>query len=148
MAIEEFSRDLGYLDKFFDKLEGHASTLSGEAGPKLLSLLGEERKRWDEIRSLLAGGSVTSEGREAKPVEPGKDPAPAPPQAPSGDTEDLAPVAAHYPHPYTRALHMGLSMLPRGEPPRQQPAASAPAPAAAGPRGQKTFTVGSLRSKR
>lgn len=155
MAIEEFSRDLGYLDKFFEKLEGHASTVGGNAGGRLLELLAEERKRWDEIRGLLGGapGVETTAAVEASPttgadaVEPTRKPAPASPSspapapAPSGDLEDLAPVAVHAPHPYTRALQMGLSALPKAE------LREAPAPRGATPRAQQTFTVGSLRRK-
>lgn len=136
MAIEEFGRDLGYLEKFFDKLEGHASTLGGSAGTRLLELMAEERGRWAEIRSLLTGG-------EAKPTEPTAPPAPSP----TGDPQNGAgpgPVVAHVPHPYSRALETGLAMLPRaeiGQAPPATPAREEPS------RGPKVFTVGSLRRK-
>ncbi len=61
-----FERDLGYLDKFFDGLDAHAATLGGESGARLKQLVGEERVRWGEIRSLL-GGSSSGDGKAAKP---------------------------------------------------------------------------------
>ena len=50
-----FARDLGYLDKFFDKLEQHAASLPPASGARLKALMGEERTRWSEIRSIIAG---------------------------------------------------------------------------------------------
>lgn len=51
------ARDLGYLARFLDKLEAEAKSLGGQRGERLLTLLLEERARWDEIQSLLAGAS-------------------------------------------------------------------------------------------
>lgn len=53
-----FEKDLGYLDKFFDNIEEHAASLDDTSGARLVSLIGEERVRWGEIRSLLAGGAA------------------------------------------------------------------------------------------
>lgn len=51
-----FATDLGYLDKFLDKLERHASAMvDARAAGRLAGLLAEERARWAEIRALLAG---------------------------------------------------------------------------------------------
>jgi hypothetical protein len=60
MAAEQgggaFATDLGYLDKFFEKLERHASAMTdARAAGRLRGLLAEERARWAEIRALLAG---------------------------------------------------------------------------------------------
>ena len=52
---ETFAKDLGYLDKFFDKIEAHAGSLSDDAGARLRMLMSEERDRWSEIRALCAG---------------------------------------------------------------------------------------------
>lgn len=59
-AGDAFSRDLGYLDAFFDKLDAHGAALGGVAGDRLRTFVGEERRRWAEVRSLLAGGNSTS----------------------------------------------------------------------------------------
>lgn len=55
-----FARDLGYLDKFFDKLEQHAGSLAPASGARLKALIGEERTRWGEIRSIIGGGAPAS----------------------------------------------------------------------------------------
>jgi hypothetical protein len=60
-----FEKDLGYLDKFFDALEEHSAGLDDRSGARLVALLGEERVRWQEIRSLLAGGSSARSDEEA-----------------------------------------------------------------------------------
>jgi len=52
-----FSRDLGYLDGFLDKLEAHAGDVGGAAGARLAALMVEERTRWQEIKALLGGGA-------------------------------------------------------------------------------------------
>jgi hypothetical protein len=53
-----FARDLGYLDKFFDKIDAHAATLDAAAGARLRALVLEERARWGEIRGLISGEPV------------------------------------------------------------------------------------------
>ena len=50
-----FDTDLGYLDRFFLKLEGHAQSLGPAEGARLRMLMGEERARWQEIRGLVGG---------------------------------------------------------------------------------------------
>lgn len=56
-----FEKDLGYLVKFFDKLEAHAASLDVEAGARLTALLRDERARWDEITRLLKGAPLSSD---------------------------------------------------------------------------------------
>jgi hypothetical protein len=63
----EFARDLGYLDKFFAAIDGHAATLGGDRGARLTALIAEERNRWAEIRSLLAGEAVAPSRGPASP---------------------------------------------------------------------------------
>lgn len=141
MAIEEFSRDLGYLDQFFDKLESHSSTLQGGAGPRLRTLLSEERSRWAEIRSLLAGGEVAA--------QPSPEMAPAGESASSGGSAGTtqapssSPRQAEPARPYTRAMEIGMATLPKAEPMLTEVSAN-PAVATRAP---KSFTVGSLRRK-
>jgi len=68
MAGEVFARDLGYLDGFFDKLEAHAATLGPAESARLKILMGEERKRWTEIRALIAGGKAAPQAAGAPGV--------------------------------------------------------------------------------
>jgi hypothetical protein len=72
-----FATDLGYLEKFFDKLERHASAMA-DAGAKarLVALLAEERARWAEIRGLLEGGPAATPSAP-NPAAKGGPPAPA-----------------------------------------------------------------------
>lgn len=55
-----FARDLGYLDAFFDKLDAQGGAMGGASGARLRAFVGEERRRWSEIRALLAGADKTS----------------------------------------------------------------------------------------
>jgi hypothetical protein len=71
-----FARDLGYLDKFFDKIEAHAASLDATRGARLRALVAEERTRWAEIRGLIGG--TTSVGARAEAPAPEKALAPAP----------------------------------------------------------------------
>lgn len=64
-ADDSFARDLGYLDKFFDKIEAHAASVGGASGARLKELMGEERARWREIRGLLGGGAPAARGPSA-----------------------------------------------------------------------------------
>lgn len=79
-----FATDLGYLEKFFAKLERHASAMTDAgAASRLTGLLAEERARWAEIRALLEGkaprsGSPPAAGEaagerieSARPAPPG-----------------------------------------------------------------------------
>ena len=79
-----FARDLGYLDAFFDKLEAHGASMGGASGDRLRTLIGEERRRWTEIRSLLAGGNpapaAPPRARTESDVTPSRNAA-----APAGD---------------------------------------------------------------
>lgn len=61
-STDGFARDLGYLDAFFDKLEAHGASMGGAGGDRLRTLVGEERRRWAEIKSLLAGGAPQAAG--------------------------------------------------------------------------------------
>jgi len=122
----EFSRDLGYLDKFFDKLEAHAGTLPSEAGQRLRALLSEERARWAEIRQLVG-------------------------TAPAAAAPETNATQAEPERPYSRAYRLGMQQL--AELPRT-PAAGPPdmgssaKPASAIPSGPTVFTVGSLKPRR
>ena len=143
---DQFSRDLGYLDRFFEKLESHTGNLPSDAGQRLRTLLEEERRRWGEIRGLL--------GATAPAAEPAAAPAPAAPAAASEapGTSAPSPVEAApsppFQHPYSRALEVGLAAL-QNLPPR--PEAAPPAPEAAAPQRlafPTGFTVGSLKQRR
>ena len=57
---KDFSRDLGYLDKFLQGLRAHAATLGEPAGSRLAALLNEQDRAWTEIRGILAGNPGTS----------------------------------------------------------------------------------------
>lgn len=57
---KDFSRDLGYLDKFLQGLRDHAATLGEPAASRLGTLLGEQDRAWAEIKSLLAGAPVSA----------------------------------------------------------------------------------------
>lgn len=54
---QDFSRDLGYLDKFLHGLRAHAATLGEPAGSRLAALMDEQDRAWTEIKGILAGGS-------------------------------------------------------------------------------------------
>jgi hypothetical protein len=56
-----FERDLGYLTRFFEKLEAHARTLTPDAGARLGALVGEERERWREITRLVGATSSAAD---------------------------------------------------------------------------------------
>ncbi len=57
---KDFSRDLGYLDKFLQGLRDHAATLGEPAASRLGTLLGEQDRAWAEIKSLLAAAPVSA----------------------------------------------------------------------------------------
>lgn len=116
---EDFSRDLGYLEKFFEKLEAHAGTLGGASGQRLRTLMSEERKRWGEIRSLIAGN------------------APQAAQAAAPQGASVAEMAAD--HPYSRALQR-FSAQRAAEPVLRE----APSPR---PMGTPGFSVGPLKRR-
>jgi hypothetical protein len=86
--MADFTRDLGYLDKFLASVRAHAGTLGGPAGSRLAQLMDEEQARWTEIRGLLASGGNPGPAAAA-PANPAAPP--APPLAPSATG---APVAA------------------------------------------------------
>lgn len=65
-----FERDLGYLTRFFDKLEAHARTLTPEAGARLAVLVGEERERWREITRLVGATAATPDTNAAPKPAP------------------------------------------------------------------------------
>jgi hypothetical protein len=55
------ARDLGYLDKFLEKLRLEAAAMPrGDARTRLEALLSEETDRWREIAALLETSSVAS----------------------------------------------------------------------------------------
>ncbi|MBC7543138.1 MAG: hypothetical protein H7338_10440 [Candidatus Sericytochromatia bacterium] len=56
-----WARDLGYLERFIQKLEGQAADLPDERRGKALAMLGAERSQWATIMALLAGGPVTAD---------------------------------------------------------------------------------------
>jgi len=85
---KDFSRDLGYLDKFLLGLRAHAATLDASAGSRLVTLLDEQDRAWSEIRGILAGGSGASPGPAGAPEA---EAAPAPESAP----EAVAPEAPY-----------------------------------------------------
>jgi hypothetical protein len=91
MALEQFARDFGYLDKFLAGLAKHAETLPPDRGSRLKALMAEEVTRWDEVKRLLAGGAPA-----ATPASVAPPPAPAPgvaaPSAPApGPAAAMAP---------------------------------------------------------
>ena len=67
---QDFSRDLGYLDKFLQGLRAHAATLKAPAGSRLVALMDEQDRAWAEIRGILAGdpGAIAS-----APAAPGSE---------------------------------------------------------------------------
>ena len=138
------ARDLGYLEKFFDKLEAHADEQAPAAGERLRELMGQERQRWQEIRGLIAGEAP--EAREEKAAEAG----------PVKDSEDLSEVPPladpSLVRPYTRAYHQGMAQLEqlRRTPPPAEPPASGLPPGARSPTGpaRSPYTVGSLKPRR
>ncbi len=75
-----FAKDLGYLAKFFDKLEAHASQVPAEHQKRYRTLIAEERTRWQEITAILSGAPAPaavarSAGRVAPPEQPAAAPA-------------------------------------------------------------------------
>lgn len=69
MAAKDFSRDLGYLDKFLSALRAQAVALGGTSGSRLATLMDEQERAWTEIRAILGGSpasaSDASEGAAA-----------------------------------------------------------------------------------
>jgi hypothetical protein len=53
------ARDLGYLERFIQKLEAQAHDLPDGPRRQALRLLGEQRSQWAGIMDLLSGESVT-----------------------------------------------------------------------------------------
>jgi hypothetical protein len=83
---KDFSRDLGYLDKFLQGLRDHAATLGEPAGSRLGELLDEQDRAWAEIKGLLAGSPVTTSSSTT-----------VTPPASESTTESAAPPAAEAP---------------------------------------------------
>lgn len=84
---KDFSRDLGYLDKFLQGLRDYAATLGEPAASRLGTLLGEQDRAWAEIKSLLAGAPVSASApapASSAPRERGTETPAAPtPEAPA-----------------------------------------------------------------
>lgn len=103
---KDFSRDLGYLDKFLRALRDHAATLEAPASTRLLALLDEQDRAWSEIKGLLAGTPVSV--AMASPVQAAAEPAPrvaaesAASESPAAKIPDLPP----------RRLTVGSLMTP------------------------------------
>lgn len=57
---KDFSRDLGYLDKFLKGLRAHAMTLAEPSRTRLSTLLDEQDQAWAEIKEHLAGVPATN----------------------------------------------------------------------------------------
>lgn len=127
-----FDRDLGYLDKFFDNLDAHASTLGDVQGARLKTLVGEERQRWGEIRSLVGGPSSGGEKKDDKKPSGGEEKTSAPAAKPDTAAPKLAETAAP-----AAALTAGAPSGAKGD-----VTASATRVPVSG------FTVGSLRGGR
>ena len=85
---KDFSRDLGYLDKFLQGLRAHAATLDASASSRLVTLLDEQDRAWSEIRGILAGGGGASS--TAKPATV-SEPAPAAPDSSAAAVTPEAP---------------------------------------------------------
>ena len=62
---KDFSRDLGYLDKFLQGLRAHAATLGGSAGTRLSALMDEQDRAWAEIKGILEGAPVAQSASPA-----------------------------------------------------------------------------------
>lgn len=91
----DFARDLGYLDKFFDKLDAAAKELGDARGSRLSTLVEEERARWAEIKSILAGAAAaTAPSSSSQPAAATADVH----AAPVGSTKG-APTSAGRPAP-------------------------------------------------
>ncbi len=65
---KDFSRDLGYLDRFLQGLRDHAASLGEPAAARLGALLDEQDRAWTEIRGLLSGGSASGAPQTAQPA--------------------------------------------------------------------------------
>jgi hypothetical protein len=70
------ARDLGYLERFIQKLEGQAEQLPDGARQQALRLLGEQRPQWATIMGLLSGEAPVAPS--APPAAEGPPPAAAP----------------------------------------------------------------------
>lgn len=80
------ARDLGYLERFIQKLETQARELSDGPRQQALRLLEEQRSQWAAIMALLSGESAGGE-----PEAPAASPSPAPATAP-GPTVSRSPA--------------------------------------------------------
>jgi hypothetical protein len=74
------ARDLGYLDRFIQKLEDQARDLPDGPRQQALGLLGEQRSQWATIMGLLSGTTPerTAEPPAAMPSPSAAVPAPIP----------------------------------------------------------------------
>lgn len=72
---KDFSRDLGYLDKFLMALRAHAETLGDAEASRLKALLDAQDRSWAEIRGLLGGEKAAAPASSAS-VEAPKEEAP------------------------------------------------------------------------
>jgi hypothetical protein len=63
---KDFSRDLGYLDKFLQGLRDHAASLGDPAATRLSTLLDQQDRAWAEIRGLLSGGAASGTPQTAQ----------------------------------------------------------------------------------
>lgn len=147
-----FQRDLGYLDRFLEKLREHAAGLADRAaGDRLSALMDEEVRRWGEIRALL--GDVSPGGDDvvrASQDSPGEgqasgggaaDEAAAPGDAREGGAGAAEVRAAPEP---PRSKGTGPAVRP-GQPAKTPP--ERPPAGRVGPGSGRTgFTVGPLRS--
>lgn len=89
MANEaNFTRDLGYLDKFFVNISAFADTLPEAESSRLKQLMAEETQRWAEIRGLLGAGPMVA----APPAPPRGADEEAPPPKPTVSTTATVPT--------------------------------------------------------
>lgn len=90
-----FDRDFGYLLPFLDRVEQAAAALTDPASrERLLALIADEKRRWPEIRDLLAGKQTAPEAARV-PAEAARVPA----EAARAPAEAAAPARTAAPSP-------------------------------------------------
>jgi hypothetical protein len=88
-AESAHARDLGYLERFIQKLEGQAQALPAGPRQQALSLLDGQRGQWATIMGLLSGESLTA-SQAPGPTDATAPHGPAPAVVPAAPTSSAA----------------------------------------------------------
>jgi hypothetical protein len=93
-STDRLATDLGYLDRFFDKISSMAAEKAPAERARIEAFVVDQRARWAEMAALLRGPSGAGTAEPVEAAEPSRGPAPStgPSGAPGPSPEPPAPA--------------------------------------------------------